>query len=146
MPVTVRPLEQADHAEWRRLWTAYLGFYETKLPEAVYASTWARLFSPGEYEPRGWLALHDDRPVGLVHAILHRTCWAVANNCYLQDLYADPHARGLGIGRALIEEVYRYADRVGAHDVYWVTNESNATARQLYDRVATNTRFIKYKR
>lgn len=146
MPLTVRPLEQSDRADWRRLWTAYLEFYETKVGEEVYATTWARLFDPGEYEPKGWLALLDGRPVGLVHAIMHRTCWATANNCYLQDLYADPDVRGQGVGRALIEEVYRYAQAAGAGQVYWTTNAANATARRLYDRIADDTGFVKYRR
>jgi len=37
--ITIRPLEQADHADWRRLWTAYLEFYEATVPEEVYATT-----------------------------------------------------------------------------------------------------------
>jgi GNAT superfamily N-acetyltransferase len=146
MPLTVRPLEAADHAEWRRLWTAYLTFYETAVPEAVYACTWSRLFAEGAFEPRGFMALLDGRPVGLVHAIMHRTCWAVADNCYLQDLYADPDVRGQGIGRALIEAVYAHADRLGANNVYWNTHETNSTARQLYDRIARRSGFIQYKR
>ncbi|TJV46642.1 MAG: GNAT family N-acetyltransferase, partial [Mesorhizobium sp.] len=31
--ITIRPLAQSDHADWRRLWTAYLTFYETRLPD-----------------------------------------------------------------------------------------------------------------
>ena len=27
--IAIRPLEQPDHADWRRLWTLYLEFYET---------------------------------------------------------------------------------------------------------------------
>lgn len=146
MPLTVRPLQRSDKAEWRRLWTAYLEFYETVVPEEVYASTWERLFDPGEYEPKGWLALLDGRPVGLVHALMHRSCWTIANNCYLQDLFADPDVRGKGVGRALIEQVYRHADAAGAAQVYWVTNANNATARRLYDRVATDTGYVKYRR
>lgn len=146
MPVTVRPLERPDHAEWRRLWTGYLAFYETGLPEEVYDATWERLFADGAYEPRGWLALLDGQPVGLVHTIMHRTCWAVADNCYLQDLYADPEVRGQGIGRALIEHVYRHADGLGANTVYWVTQQGNATARRLYDRIAKDTGYVKYQR
>jgi hypothetical protein len=55
--ISVRPLAQADHTDWRRLWTAYLTFYETKLPEEVYAKTWERLFAPGEFEPKGFINL-----------------------------------------------------------------------------------------
>lgn len=144
--VTIRPLARSDHAEWRRLWTAYLEFYEATVPEEVYASTWTRLFDDGKYEPSGYIAEVDGKAVGLVHYIFHRTCWAVADNCYLQDLYADPDVRGTGIGRALIEAVYAKADEAGAANVYWTTQHFNETARKLYDRIGKLTPFIKYQR
>ena len=68
------------------------------------------------------------------------------NVCYLQDLYADPELRGRGIGRALIEAVYAAADAQGCPSVYWLTQEFNTTARQLYDRIGVETPFIKYNR
>ncbi len=46
--LTIRPLEQSDHAAWRALWTAYLTFYETEKPQEVYDTTWQRLFTSGE--------------------------------------------------------------------------------------------------
>ena len=52
--VTVRPLEKSDHAEWRRLWTEYLIFYKATVSEEVYATTWKRLFTEGEFEPKGF--------------------------------------------------------------------------------------------
>ena len=55
-------------------------------------------------------------------------------------------ARGLGVGRALIEEVYRRAREVGAPRVYWQTQESNSVARQLYDKVADLSGFIVYRK
>ena len=142
--ITIRPLQQSDHAGWRRLWTAYLEFYKTTVPEEVYTSTWARLFTEGEFEPKGFIALFDGKPVGLVHYIFHRTCWSLANNCYLQDLYADPEIRGKGVGAALIEAVRQEAEKAGTRNVYWMTHETNATARKLYDRVARRTGFIEY--
>ena len=144
--LTIRPLEKSDHAEWRRLWTAYLEFYETSVPEEVYVSTWTRLFDDGTYEPSGLIADVDGKPVGLVHDIGPRTCWAVSNNCYLQDLYADPNVRGTGVGRALIEAVYAKADAADAANVYWMTQDFNETARKLYDRIGKLTPFIKYQR
>ncbi|WP_295808142.1 GNAT family N-acetyltransferase [uncultured Nitratireductor sp.] len=144
--ITIRPLTKADEPEWRRLWTAYLEFYKTSVPEEVYTTTWKRLFEDGEYEPNGLIAETDGKPVGLVHYMFHRTCWTVGNNCYLQDLYADPAIRGKGVGRALIEAVYEKADRAGAANVYWMTQDFNETARKLYDRIAKLTPFIKYQR
>ena len=34
--LAIRPLEAADETEWRRLWTGYLEYYESAVPEAVY--------------------------------------------------------------------------------------------------------------
>lgn len=142
--ITLRPLEQSYHADWRRLWTGYLTFYKASVPEEVYATTWQRLFTPGEFEPKGFIAFKDEKAVGLVHYMFHRTCWSLVNNCYLQDLYTDADARGSGVGAALIEAVRAEAEMQGTKNVYWMTHETNATARKLYDRVAKRTGFIEY--
>lgn len=140
----IRPLGKADHDDWRRLWTDYLTFYQTKLPEEVYASTWQRLFTEGEFEPKGLIATLDGRAVGLTHYLYHRSGWSIVNNCYLQDLFTDASVRGKGVGAALIEAVRQAAAQLGVTNVYWMTHETNATARRLYDRVARRTGFLEY--
>jgi hypothetical protein len=49
--------------------------------------------------------------------------------CYLQDMFTVEAARGRGVGRA-----------------YWNTSETNAAARSLYDKVATLTTFVQYRK
>jgi len=142
----IRPLSAGDEAHWRRLWTGYLEFYEASVPEAVYASTFARLLPGGSPDMRGLIAELDGTPVGLVHYIFHRHCWREADVTYLQDLYVDGAVRGTGAGRALIEAVYAAADAAGKPSVYWMTQDYNHPARLLYDRIATLTPFIKYQR
>ncbi len=144
--LTIRPLGTADEPDWRRLWQGYLKYYETSLPEAVYAATFARLLKDDMAEPRGLLAVLQNRPVGLVHYIFHRHCWRIENTCYLQDLFTDPEARGQGIARRLIEAVYAAADAAGSPSVYWLTQEFNYRGRMLYDKVGTRTPFIRYNR
>ncbi len=145
-PVTIRPLRAADEADWRRLWTAYLEFYNSSVPEAVYTSSFARLLGDDPQDFHGLVAEVDGKLVGLVHYVFHRHGWRIENVCYLQDLYADPAVRGTGIGRKLIEAVYAAADSAGAPSVYWLTQDDNYTGRQLYDRVGQLTNFIKYQR
>lgn len=145
-PLTIRPLRAADEEDWRRLWTGYLEFYETSVPEAVYRSTFARLLSGDPHEFHGLMAEQEGRLIGLTHYLFHRHCWKIEDVVYLQDLYVEPEARGTGAGRALIEAVYQAADVAGCPTVYWLTQDFNATARQLYDRVATLTPFVKYQR
>ena len=135
------PLRPADRARWAELWQGYLTFYKTELPESRYAETWRRIMAgEGLY---GFGAHVDGRLVGITHYLFHASTWG-NDVCYLQDLFADEAVRGHGIGRALIEAVAGAAKAKGASRLYWLTQDSNATARLLYDRLATNRGFIRY--
>ncbi|MCL4137481.1 UNVERIFIED_CONTAM: hypothetical protein GTU68_029307 [Idotea baltica] len=143
----IRALRTDDEAAWRQLWTEYLEFYESSVTEEVYTTTFGRLLDPARTAQNALLAVDDaNTPIGLVHFIYHAHNWRVEDVCYLQDLYVGPLARGTGAGRALIEAVYEAADANGTPSVYWLTQDINATARQLYDRISTLTPFIKYQR
>ena len=144
--VTIRPIRPSDETDWRRLWTGYLEFYETSVTDAVYQTAFARLLGNDPQDFRGMIAEVDGTPRGLVHYLFHRHMWKIENVCYLQDLYADPDVRGQGIGRALIEAVYKAADAAGAPAVYWLTQDFNTEARKLYDRIGSLTPFIRYNR
>lgn len=113
MTLTIRPVRLTDEADWRRLWAGYLAFYETTLPETVYATTFARLLDPARPKQNAMVAELGGRLVGLVHYIFHAHNWRLEDVCYLQDLYVDPETRGTGAGRALIEAVYAAADANG---------------------------------
>ncbi|MDP9089205.1 MAG: GNAT family N-acetyltransferase [Pseudomonadota bacterium] len=142
--VIIRPLERSDNGDWLRLWSEYLAFYQVTRPLSVYESTWTRLFIKDEFEPKCLLAFVQSKAVGLAHYLYHRSCWSVSNSCYLQDLFTDPGARGKGVGGALIEAVREEAAKTGVINVYWMTHETNAAARRLYDRVARKTGFVEY--
>ena len=142
----IRSLQAEDEAEWRRLWTLYLDYYESTVPEEVYTTTFSRLLSGEANEFAGLIALLDGKPIGLTHYLFHRHCWKVENVCYLQDLFVDKAQRGTGVGRALIEKVYTKADEASCPSVYCMTQEFNEVGRRLYDRVGHLTPFIKYSR
>jgi GNAT superfamily N-acetyltransferase len=143
--IAIRPLRQDERAQWDVLWKGYLDFYRTSVPREVYDTTWARLHDPAE--PMHLLGgTLDGVLVGIVHYIYHRSCWTVGDYCYLQDLFVAESARKSGLGRALIEAVYQEARAAGASRVHWLTHESNATARTLYDALAERPGFIQYRR
>ena len=141
----IRPLRSEDRAAWEPLWAGYLAFYKTSVAPEVTDTTWTRLLDPGE--PMHVLGAFDaERLVGIVHYIFHRSTWTTGDYCYLQDLFTAEPARGKGAGRALIEAVCDRAREAGASRVYWLTHETNAPARALYDRVADRSGFIQYRR
>ncbi|NKL00459.1 GNAT family N-acetyltransferase [Rhizobium leguminosarum bv. viciae] len=146
MTAILRPLESSDRAVWEPLWEAYQRFYEVVIPPETTDLTWDRFHDPDE--PMHALGAFDEdgRLVGIVHAIFHRSCWLPQWTCYLQDLYVDNSQRGLGIGAALIEAVADLARANGAGRLYWMTHETNATARRLYDRIAERSGFIQYRK
>ncbi len=146
---TVRPVDQADYAQWLPLWQGYNKFYgrfgATALPAEVTQTTWARFFDADE-PVHALVAESEGRLVGLVHYLFHRSTTMLGPTCYLQDLFTAEEARGKGVGRALIEAVYQRARTAGATRVYWLTHETNTTARRLYDRVAEHYGFIVYRK
>jgi GNAT superfamily N-acetyltransferase len=143
--VAIRPLGPEDRADWEPLWAGYLAFYEATIPSTVTETTWARLNDPAE--PMHALgAFMDGQLVGIVHYLFHRSTWTTGDYCYLQDLFTDEAARGRGAGRALIQAVYERARAASASRVYWLTQEGNATARALYDKLADRSGFIQYRK
>jgi GNAT superfamily N-acetyltransferase len=149
LEVSVRPIRQADLAEWTPLWDGYNAFYgragATALAPKVTRCTWQRFFDPAE-PVHALVAETEGRVVGLAHYLYHRSTTRIEFTCYLQDLFTDPALRGRGVGRALIEGVADAARAAGAARLYWQTHESNAAGRRLYDQVATHSGFIVYAR
>ena len=147
--LTVRPIRRDDFAQWLPLWDGYNAFYgrsgPTALKREITDMTWSRFFDA--YEPVHALVAEDNGTLlGLVHYLYHRSTTAIDPQCYLQDLFTAQAARGKGVGRALIEGVYAKAQHAGSPRVYWLTHETNATAQQLYDRIAEKSGFIVYRK
>jgi GNAT superfamily N-acetyltransferase len=145
MKPVVRPVTDADFAEWLPLWTGYNTFYKRTLPEAITRTTWARFLDPAE-PMHALVAEQDGRLLGLTHSLFHRATAMVEHNCYLSDLFTNQHARGKGVGRLLIEAVYEAARKAGCSRVYWQTHETNAVAQVLYNGIAERSGFIVYRK
>jgi len=141
--VEITRFNAEDRPRWAELWSAYLAFYKTSLPDAVFEQTWQRLLRDNDVH--GLAARADGQIVGLTHFLFHSSAWTVTPVCYLQDLFVDEDMRGHGIARALIEAVAMRAKRQASTRMYWLTQDHNTTARLLYDRLAKNSGFIRYE-
>ena len=142
---TIRTTSASDRDVWQPLWDAYLVFYESELPPHVTDDVFARIVAGKDLH--GAIAWSEaGEALGLVHWLFHAATWSTSAYCYLEDLYVSPAARGLGVGRALIEHVTTAAKVAGASKVYWLTHETNIQAQSLYDTLADRTGFVHYQR
>ncbi len=142
MTTTVRKIELSDKERWLELFKDYIVFYESELTDEQFELTWQRIHS--DFNMYGLLAENDGKIVGLAHYLYRPSTWAVSDFCYLEDLFVDPSVRGKGVGRALINTLGEIASKAGAERLYWTTAPDNATARRLYDSLATTNR-VQYR-
>jgi GNAT superfamily N-acetyltransferase len=141
MTLRITALQHTDHDAWVVLARGYKDFYNTPASDAEFDLAWRRLLSAKAVHGLGcW---RDGELLGIVHFLFHSSTWA-NSVCYLQDLFTTPSARGQGVARALIDAVADVAKTRGATRLYWLTQDHNVTARQLYDQVAKHHGFIRY--
>jgi GNAT superfamily N-acetyltransferase len=78
-----------------------------------------------------WIAERDGMRVGSVFVIRHGEREGVAR---LRMLFVEPDARGLGIGRRLVEACTAFARGAGYHTLTLWTIKGLDPARRLYER------------
>lgn len=143
--IVIRPVGADERAAWEPLWNGYIAFYKATLADGASDVAWARFHDPKE--PMHLLGAYvDGQLTGIVQYLFHRSTWTPGDYCYLQDLFVDDSARGLGLGRALIEAVYAAAKDKGASRVHWLTQNDNVQARLLYDQIADDSGFMQYRK
>ncbi|PRD45860.1 GNAT family N-acetyltransferase [Phyllobacterium phragmitis] len=141
----IRPVGADDETRWRALFAAYNAFYRASVPETAVATTWKRILDP-QSDVKAVVAERDGEITGFANYLFHASTWSDRPNCYLEDLFVDPAARGGGAGRKLIEGVEAAARARNAFRFYWHTQEYNAPARSLYDTITPRSSFIVYRK
>ncbi|MBD8163346.1 GNAT family N-acetyltransferase [Erwinia persicina] len=142
--VAVMPVQQKDYAQWLPHWLSYQAFYEVQLSEDATAAAWQRFFD-ADSPIFCAIAREGETVIGFAHYLFHPSTWAVSEYCYLEDLFVAPHCRGRETGKQLIEYVQQQARARQCDRLYWHTQEKNATAQRLYDRVAEKPGVIQYR-
>ena len=78
------------------------------------------------------LALHGDEPVGLALFHPEYSSWRGQVGAYVQDLFVSKAARGAGLGRALLAEVFSASRDWDATFLSLMVQRSNPAAQQFY--------------
>jgi GNAT superfamily N-acetyltransferase len=133
-----------DEPAWRRLWAGYNEFYKATIAESVTSTTWRRILDPAS-PVFARFAERDGMVVGFSLSVLHQGTWTVNPICYLEDLFVDPTARGIGIGRDLIQDLIDLGKAKDWSHLYWHTQVDNAAGRRLYDQFAAADDFVRYR-
>lgn len=144
MTFNILPLISENELEWRTLWQSYLDFYQVNLDEHISQNTWQKVSHSENI--KGFGAFVENKLVGFVHIVVHPNTWNITDCCYLEDLFVLPQYRQLGIGKGLIEYVYQYAQKKGYNRVYWVTDKNNHQAQRLYNKLASDSGMIQYRK
>lgn len=144
MSVTIRDAQPGDEADWRRLWAAYLRFYDTSLADEITDATWKRTLDPASAIFMRVAELHG-KMVGFAICITHEGTWVKDPDCYLEDLFVDADVRGHGLGRALLDDLVALCRRNGWARLYWHTSVDNHRARRLYDQYVKTDDHIRYR-
>jgi ribosomal protein S18 acetylase RimI-like enzyme len=79
-----------------------------------------------------YLLAGDDEPVAVAQVRYRWSVWWDAEDCWLEDLYVRPEARGSGLGRALTETVIERARERRCRRVELDVNSENPAAMALY--------------
>jgi ribosomal protein S18 acetylase RimI-like enzyme len=77
--------------------------------------------------------LAGDPPAGVAQLRYRHSVWTGTDDCWLEDLYVEDHARGNGLGRALVEAAVGRARERGCARVELDVDEGNAAAQALYE-------------
>jgi ribosomal protein S18 acetylase RimI-like enzyme len=143
--INVRQIQAGDKSAWQELYFAYLKFYETSSSDVNSELLWVRLTN-SEPQIQALLAEANGVVIGLAHFHYQLSTWSDTSHCYLEDLYVAEAARGKGAAKALIQQVQELAIKQGCTELFWITKESNSTARKLYDKVANLSDFVRYEK
>jgi ribosomal protein S18 acetylase RimI-like enzyme len=83
----------------------------------------------------GLIAEQDGKAIGYLHYCLGYDADAAERVIHVIDLWVEPKARGLGAGRALMQEAARISREKNATLLFWTVYKPNRLAAGFYERL-----------
>lgn len=82
-----------------------------------------------------FVAQEDGKVIGFTQLYPTFSSIALQRAFILNDIYVTEDARGLGVGKALMEQVFQYCEQQDARYVTLQTAADNVNARKLYEKL-----------
>lgn len=140
----IRPVAESDYEQWSALYRGYRSFYKQPPSDEVVNTVWSWIHDE-HHVTQALVAVSD---TGVIGGLAHHRRWPRPlhgdTGLYLDDLFTRPDLRGSGIASTLIQALSDMAKEQGLSVVRWTTAQDNATARRLYDSVASATTKVTY--
>ncbi len=130
--MTIRTATEADVPQILTFIRA-LAAYERE-PDAVTATEAGLLhdgFGPNPFY-QCLMAEQDGRPAGFALFFFNYSTWKGCPGIYLEDIFVQPEFRGLGIGKALLQQVAAVAVQKGCPRLQWEVLDWNTPAIDFY--------------
>lgn len=86
----------------------------------------------------------DSPPAGVVQLRFRWGVWLAGGDCLVEDVYVEEHARGHGLGRALMGLAAERATARGCKRMELDTNEKNTAAVALYESLGFTAKTGRY--
>ncbi|MHC1479610.1 N-acetyltransferase family protein [Frateuria aurantia] len=140
----IRRAVAADLPELIRLCRAHADYEKAPAETSPDADGLLSGFGGSQPELLVWVAASDARLVGYASGYPGFSTWHGRRLFHLDCIYLQEDFRGIGLGRALIQEVIDHAARHGCNHLEWLTPAWNRSAigfyRHLGARVQTRRR------
>jgi GNAT superfamily N-acetyltransferase len=140
--IEIRPARAAEIDEMLPLIRAYCEFYGAEPNDEGLREMFRTLITEPS-QGAVFIAKQDGRAVGFAALDWKWSSLKAARIGYLEDLFVDPEARGLGIADALIEICAERCRELGMPAMQWQTAPDNLRAQQVYSR--TGAHFDTYR-
>ncbi|MEO9465961.1 GNAT family N-acetyltransferase [Sulfitobacter pontiacus] len=144
MTITTRPMDAADRSAWEALFAGYAAFYKVDQTPQMRETVFGWLMDPDHGSNCIVAQDASDTLVGFTHYRPFVSQLRAVTNCFLDDLFVSPQARGTGAAQALIKAVETVAKNNGWGTLRWITAEDNYRGRGAYDKLATRTGWVTY--
>jgi GNAT superfamily N-acetyltransferase len=132
MATTIRTATEADVPQILAFIRALAAF--EREPDAVTATEEGLLRDGFGPNPIYYciMADHDGQPAGFALYFFNYSTWKGCPGIYLEDIFVHPQFRGLGIGKALLQQVAAIAVQKGCPRLQWEVLDWNSPAIDFY--------------